>query len=176
LLPAIPAAGAAELPLGPRSLDERRSVAQVAPGVRWTRIVRDGGPWRVNVLTVAAGARVLVQPAGTVGKRARPSTLLRRVLAVAAVNGSYFDAEGNPIGALASGGRLHSEPVGGRSPCSWERRRSASGPCTSRAPCESTARPASSTGSTGPPERSPIVVIRDYLSRAEALEAVGRRE
>ena len=43
MLSVTPAAGAAELPLGPRSLDERRSVTQVAPGVRWTRIVRDGG-------------------------------------------------------------------------------------------------------------------------------------
>jgi hypothetical protein len=107
-------AGAAELPLGPRSLDERRSVAQVAPGVRWTRIARDGGPWRVNVLAVAAGTRVLAAPAGTVGARVRPSALSRRVGAVAAVNGNYFDADGNPIGALASGGRLLSEPVGGR--------------------------------------------------------------
>jgi hypothetical protein len=37
----------AELPLDPRSLDERCSVAGVSPGVWWTRIVRDGGPWRV---------------------------------------------------------------------------------------------------------------------------------
>jgi hypothetical protein len=115
LLSASPAAGAAELPLGPRSLDERRSVAQVAPGVRWTRIVRDGGPWRVNVLTVAAGARVAVAPAGTVGRRARPSALSRRLRAVAAVNGGYFAGDGNPVGALASAGRLLSEPVGGRS-------------------------------------------------------------
>jgi Phosphodiester glycosidase len=115
LLAVIPAAGAAELPLGPRSLDERRSVAQVAPGVRWTRVVRDGGPWRVNALTVAAGVRVLAAPAGTVGKRARPSALSRRVGAVAAVNGGYFAEDGNPVGALASGGRLLSEPVGGRS-------------------------------------------------------------
>jgi Phosphodiester glycosidase len=115
MLTVAPAAGAAELPLGPPSVDERRSVAQVAPGVRWTRIVRDGGPWRVNVLAVAAGARVQVAPAGTVGKLARPSALSRRVQAVAAVNGSYFAADGNPIGALASGGRLLSEPVGGRS-------------------------------------------------------------
>jgi Phosphodiester glycosidase len=115
LLSAAPAVGAAELPLGPRSLDERRSVAQVAPGVRWTRIVRDGGPWRVNVLTVATGARVVAAPAGSVGKRARPSALSRRLRAVAAVNGGYFAADGNPVGALASGGRLLSEPVGGRS-------------------------------------------------------------
>jgi Phosphodiester glycosidase len=111
-----PAAGAAELPLGPRTLDERRSVSRVAPGVRWTRIVREGGPWRVNVLTVAAGARVMAAPAGdAAGERIRPSRLSRRLAAVAAVNGGYFDGDGYPVGALAAGGRLLSEPVGGRS-------------------------------------------------------------
>jgi hypothetical protein len=113
---AAPAAGAAELPLGSRWLDERRSVSRVAPGVRWTRIVREGGPWRVNVLTIAASARTLVAPAGNpVGMRARPSALSRRLKAVAAVNGGYFAGDGNPVGALATGGRLVSEPVGGRS-------------------------------------------------------------
>ena len=53
-----------ELPLGPRSLDERRSSAQLTPAVRWTRIVREGGPWRVNVLRIAPGAPVVVAPAG----------------------------------------------------------------------------------------------------------------
>jgi Phosphodiester glycosidase len=116
LLTVAPAAGAADLPLGPRSLDERRSVSRVAPGVRWTRIVREGGPWRVNVLTVAAGARVAAAPAGdAAGERARPSVLSRRLAAVASVNGGYFDGDGYPVGALAAGGRLLSEPVGGRS-------------------------------------------------------------
>ena len=116
LLATAPAAPAAELPLGPRSLDERRSVSAVAPGVRWTRIVREGGPWRLNVLTIAPGARVAVARAGdSVGERARPSTVSRRLRAVAAVNGGYFAADGNPAGALAAGGRLLSEPVGGRS-------------------------------------------------------------
>ena len=111
-----PPAGAADLPLGPKSLDERRSVSRVAPGVRWTRIVREGGPWRVNVLTVAAGARVLAAPAGdSFGVRARPSAVSRRAAAVAAVNGGYFDGDGFPVGALAAAGRLLSEPVGGRS-------------------------------------------------------------
>jgi Phosphodiester glycosidase len=109
-------AAAADLPLGPKSLDERRSVSRVAPGVRWTRIVRDGGPWRLNVLTVAAGARVLAVPASDrFGVRARPSALSRRLAAVAAVNGGYFDGDGYPVGALAAEGRLLSEPVGGRS-------------------------------------------------------------
>ena len=116
MLVLAPTAGAADLPLGPRSLDERRSVARVAPGVRWTRIVREGGPWRVNVLTVAAGARLVAAPAGdAAGERARPSAVSRRLAAVAAVNGGYFDGDGYPVGALAAGGRLLSEPVGGRS-------------------------------------------------------------
>jgi hypothetical protein len=68
------------------------------------------------VLTVAAGARVLAAPAGdAAGERARPSALSRRLAAVAAVNGGYFDGSGYPVGALAAGGRLLSEPVGGRS-------------------------------------------------------------
>jgi hypothetical protein len=113
---APPAASAAsELPLGPRSLHERRSSAQVAPGVRWTRIVREGGPWRVNVLRVGPLARVMVAAAGApMGQRARPSALARRARAVAAVNGGYFAADGNPAGALVAGGVLLSEPVAGR--------------------------------------------------------------
>ena len=78
--------------------------------------MRDGGPWRVNVLSVAAGRTVLAAPAGDrVGELTRPSVLARRMAAVAAVNGGYFDGDGNPVGALAAGGRLLSEPVGGRS-------------------------------------------------------------
>jgi Phosphodiester glycosidase len=68
------------------------------------------------VLSVAPGARVLVEPAGdAVGVRARPSAVSRRLRAVAAVNGGYFAGDGSPVGVLATGGRLLSEPVGGRS-------------------------------------------------------------
>lgn len=116
LLSLAPPAGAAELPLGPRSLDERRTGVWVTEGVRWTRIEREGGPWRVNVLSLAPGTRVLAAPAGdAVGKRTRPSALSRRLRAVAAVNGGYFAGDGNPVGVLAAGGQLLSEPVGGRS-------------------------------------------------------------
>ena len=109
-------AATAELPLGPRSLDERRAVSKVAPGVRWTRIVRQGGPWRVNVLSIAATARVHVSLAGeTIGERARPTAVARRHRAVAAINGGYFAGDGSPAGILAAGGKLLSEPVGGRS-------------------------------------------------------------
>ncbi len=70
----------------------------------------------MNVLTVAAGARVVAAPAGdAAGDRIRPSVLSRRLAAVAAVNGGYFDGDGYPVGALAAEGRLLSEPVGGRS-------------------------------------------------------------
>jgi hypothetical protein len=110
------AAGAAELPLGSRSLDERRTTVEVMPGLAWTRIVREGGPWRVNMLTVAPGVRPLAVPAGeVVGERARPSLLSRELGAVAVVNGGYFASDGNPVGVLAAAGRLLSEPVGGRS-------------------------------------------------------------
>jgi hypothetical protein len=69
----------------------------------------------VNVLTVAVGARVVAAAGDAAGDRVRPSALSRRLAAVAAVNGGYFDGDGFPVGALAAGGRLLSEPVGGRS-------------------------------------------------------------
>jgi hypothetical protein len=104
-----------ELPLGPKALDERRSSVQVTPTVRWTRISREGGPWRVNVLSIEPEGRVAVTTGGdAVGVRARPSALARRLAGVAAINGGYFAADGNPAGALASAGILLSEPVGGR--------------------------------------------------------------
>jgi hypothetical protein len=117
LLVAMPVGpvAAAELPLGPRSLDERRSSAELTPGVHWTHIERDGGPWRVDVLRVAPGVRVAVAAGGgAVGERTRPSRLAARGGAVAAVNGGYFAADGNPVGVLMASGALLSEPVGGR--------------------------------------------------------------
>ena len=112
-------AAAAELPLGSRALDERRATARVTPGLTWTRIVREGGPWRVNVLRIDRGLL-----AGRVGGvlsnrritgRERTSAMGRRTQAVAGVNGGYFGVAGDPVGALAIGGRLLSEPVDGRS-------------------------------------------------------------
>jgi hypothetical protein len=41
--------------------------------------------------------------------------MARRARAVAGVNGGYFAVDGDPVGALAIGGRLLSEPVDGRS-------------------------------------------------------------
>jgi hypothetical protein len=113
------AAAAAELPLGSRSLDERRERATVAPGVRWTSIVREGGPWRVNVLAVDRAALdgrlggVLAND--RIAGLERPSAMARRTGAAAGVNGGFFAVGGDPVGALAIDGHLLSEPVRGRS-------------------------------------------------------------
>jgi hypothetical protein len=112
-------ARAAELPLGSRSLDETRERAQVAPGLRWTRIEREGGPWRLNVLEID---RELIdgRVAGALSNRRvagleQPSRTARRLRAVAGVNGTFFALDGDPIGALALGGSIVSEPLDGRS-------------------------------------------------------------
>jgi len=119
-------AGAKELPLGPRSLDERRTRMAIAPAVSFTHIVRgrsspggDAGPWRVEVLRIGAGARVAVELSnGLVPGREPVTAMAGRALAVAAVNGGFFGSQGlfdgDPIGALALGGQLVSEPVAGR--------------------------------------------------------------
>jgi Phosphodiester glycosidase len=113
----------ADLPLGPRSLDERRSSSTLAPGVRLTRIVRGtprhGGPWRVQVLRVSPGVRVgAVMSNDVLPGRESVSAMARRAGALAAVNGGFFGSsglfDGDPIGAFALDGRLISEPVGGR--------------------------------------------------------------
>jgi hypothetical protein len=113
------AALAAELPLGSRSLDERRESVTVAPGVRWTSIAREGGPWRVNVLTIdreALDGRLggMLSNDRVAGLE-RPSSMARRSSAVAGVNGGFFAVDGDPVGALAIDGRVLSEPVNGRS-------------------------------------------------------------
>jgi len=116
--PAAPA-GAADLPLGPASLHERRATATVAPGVAWTRIVRSGGPWRVHVVRVdrrrLAGRATAVLSGGATEGVSRTSAMAPRGRAWAAVNGGYFNVTGEPVGVLALGGELASEPVGARS-------------------------------------------------------------
>jgi Phosphodiester glycosidase len=113
------APAAAELPLGSRSLDERRERATVAPGVRWTAIAREGGPWRVNVLAIDRAALdgrlggVLAND--RIAGLERPSAMARRTGAAAGVNGGFFAVDGDPVGALAIDGQLLSEPVRGRS-------------------------------------------------------------
>ena len=114
---AVPQAApaASELPLGSGSLDERRSISRVAPGLTWTRIVRAGGPWRVNVLRVdptrLAGRIGGVLSNRRIAGRERTSAMGRRSRALAGVNGGFFAVDGDPVGALAIAGRLLSEPV-----------------------------------------------------------------
>jgi hypothetical protein len=119
LAAAAPPAGAAGLPLGPGSLAETRATIRVAPGVTWTRIVRSGGPWRVQVLTIdraaLSGRVAAVLSNGRATGRERTTSMARRTRAIAGVNGGFFNGGGNPVGALAVRGRLVSEPVGGRS-------------------------------------------------------------
>jgi hypothetical protein len=101
------------------------SAVPVAPGVSWTRTTTtapDGGPLRLNVLTVDRSAlrgRVTVAlPSGGMPRRERTSAMARRSHALAAINGSVFavapPAAGDPIGALVSNGQLVSEPLQGR--------------------------------------------------------------
>ena len=125
--PAAPAP--ARLPLGPAALSERTFARTLAPGVTWTRITRGRrsrtgatGPWRVNVLRVAReapGVRLAVALSnGVVPRRAPLRAIARSRRAIAAVNGGYFSSlrglDGDPVGALAVGRRLVSEPVAGR--------------------------------------------------------------
>ncbi|HVE67691.1 MAG TPA: phosphodiester glycosidase family protein [Solirubrobacteraceae bacterium] len=112
-------ARAADLPLGPASLDERRVTIAVAPGVAWTRIVRAGGPWRVHAVTIdreVISGRVTAVLSGdrTHGVQ-RTSTMARAHRAPVAVNGGFSNVTGEPVGALALGGELVSEPLNGRS-------------------------------------------------------------
>lgn len=119
VLAAAAPARAADLPLGPASLDERRTTTAVAPGIAWTRIVRAGGPWRVHAVTVDRGAVAGRVRAVLSGDRIhgveRTSTMARRHRAPVAVNGGFFNATGEPVGALALDGELVSEPLNGRS-------------------------------------------------------------
>ncbi|HEX2231964.1 MAG TPA: phosphodiester glycosidase family protein [Thermoleophilaceae bacterium] len=119
LLAVTPGASAAGLPLGPGSLREGRATVRIATGITWTRIVRSGGPWRVNVLTVnraaIAGRVGAVLSNGRAIARERTSSMARRTRAIAGVNAGFFNGGGNPVGALSVRGRLVSEPVAGRS-------------------------------------------------------------
>src|SRR5215207_3044987 len=88
---------------------------QVAPGVLWTPVVREQGPVRINVLELDPALVHGVLSNDRVAGRERVSRMARRVGAVAGVNGTYFGPSGDPVGVLAIGGRLLSEPVDGRS-------------------------------------------------------------
>ena len=164
LLGAVPAP-AKELPLGSRTLDERRTRTAVAPGVSLTRIARGrvstggtAGPWRVDVLTVGPGVRLGVELSdGLIPGREPVSAMAGRVGALAAVNGGFFGSEGvfdgDPIGVLGLGGQLLSEPVGGRAalvlPPARRRGSARAQACASPGASRPRVRSACSTASTG---------------------------
>lgn len=116
---AIAGPARAELPLGPSSFHERSKTVDLVVGLSWTRIVRSGGPWRVNVLAidrrVLAGRLTAGLSNSHVTGRERLTAIARRTRALAGVNGGFFATDGDPVGALSVRGRLVSEPVGGRS-------------------------------------------------------------
>lgn len=91
------------------------AAVDVAPGVRWTSIVREAGPERINVLELDPALVRGVLSNDRIAGRERVSAMGRRVGAVAGVNGGYFGPSGDPVGVLAIDGQLLSEPVGGRS-------------------------------------------------------------
>jgi hypothetical protein len=115
-------AAAVDLPLGPRSLDEKRTTLPVGPGVTWTHVFRKRrgfhGPWRVDLLTIdrrgLTGRLGGVLSNGRIPGRETTSAMARRSGALAGVNGGYFTTEGDSVGALVLDGQLVSEPLGGR--------------------------------------------------------------
>ncbi len=123
-------ARAADLPLGPRSVKERRSTVAVAPGIKLTRIVRGGrardrrryGPWRLRVLTIdrrlVRGRLGAILSNERIAGRETVSAMARRRRARVGANGGFFvtsdRAEGDLVGAFALPGQLLSEPVDGR--------------------------------------------------------------
>jgi phosphodiester glycosidase len=126
-LPGGASGGERELPLGPRSIDEHRVSRLIAPGLRLTRIRRGragtGRAWRINVLTInpsILGGRVTAgRSGGRLFRLSRTSSMAGRLGALAGVNGGYYapgqgPTRGDPIGALAIGGRLLSEPLADR--------------------------------------------------------------
>src|SRR5215210_1080353 len=103
----------------PAAAANSRSVKRLGPGLTWTHIVRARGPLRVNVLTIdrarLRGRLAAVLSNGAAAGAERVSAMARRTKALAGVNGGFFGGDGNPVGALAVGGRLVSEPVAPRS-------------------------------------------------------------
>jgi hypothetical protein len=91
------------------------AAVEVEPGVDWTTIVRQRPAERINVLTVDPARVRGVLSNERIARRERVSAMGRRVGAVAGVNGGFFAPSGDPVGVLAIGGELLSEPVDGRS-------------------------------------------------------------
>lgn len=75
---------------------------------------RLAGPFWMLRLIVDPGQGVLLAPAAAQGGRERPSAIARRRGALVAINGGFFNWDGDPLGALMVNGELLSEPIPGR--------------------------------------------------------------
>lgn len=114
------------LPLGRAGLAERRSTVALAPGVLRTSIIRgrmpgngfpsvSTGPWVVNVVTIdptRARGTLLVTTGVGLAASERTSEMARRVKALVAMSGGFFEfaaqpsAPGDPTGAVVLGGEI----------------------------------------------------------------------
>lgn len=101
---------------------ERRYIQQLAPGLRYTRIQRNG-PWLIHILDLAPSFQAHLKPAlaTEVVPGVEPLlSLAQRHQALAAINGGYFvvypnqGVPGDPAGLGLIGGELISESVGRR--------------------------------------------------------------
>jgi len=99
-----------------------RAVLPLAPGVNhlhWHIVERpplQPGPWNINALSVdlsQPGIEVRVVPA--IGGLETTSGIARRVGAIAAVNGGYFNSEG-PLGLVVANGKVLSPTVSWKPP------------------------------------------------------------
>ncbi|MFI0935658.1 phosphodiester glycosidase family protein [Streptomyces sp. NPDC021019] len=109
---------------GPPAPGPAPTAQRLPDGVTFTRTTRrldDGAPLRLSVLTVARNApvRIRAEHGDGVVQVDTVGALARRAGAVAAVNGTFFDADaprdtGDPLGLYVAEGILLSEAANGR--------------------------------------------------------------
>ena len=112
---AVATLAALGVPMPTAAAADVSETVQVDAGVQWTKLATDAGPLRINVLAVDPARVRGVLSNERIAGRERVSRMARRVGAVAGVNGTYFTASGDPVGALAIDGEVLSEPIDGRS-------------------------------------------------------------
>jgi hypothetical protein len=75
------------------------------------------GPFWTGALVIEPAGGVRLRPAlgrETIIGRGRPSEVARRAGAIAAINGGFFSAHGDPLGCLVIDAEVISEPIAGR--------------------------------------------------------------
>src|SRR4051812_6477853 len=114
LLPAAPA-GAATVPPGWRLV----ATETLAPGVEHQTLRSDDPATDVHVARLAPGSGARLAPVlahdvltGPAAGLEPTSSMCARVACVAAVNGDFFEANGQPVGATVALGELVASPNG----------------------------------------------------------------